>query len=79
MMPETPSIKPDSPNELEAYPTITIVDLQNAIRIIDAAAERGAFRGSELSMVGMVRDRYARFLDAVGVKVEASPVGCDPQ
>ena len=43
-------------------PTIGLVDLQNALRIIDAAAERGAFRGNELSSVGTVRDKIASFL-----------------
>jgi hypothetical protein len=28
----------------------------NAIKVIDAAAERGAFKGGELSTVGQVRD-----------------------
>ena len=28
----------------------------NAIKVIDAAAERGAFKGVELSSVGQVRD-----------------------
>lgn len=46
-------------------PTITIVDLQNILRIVDVAAERGAFRGAELTSVGTVRDRVAAFLDAV--------------
>jgi hypothetical protein len=46
-------------------PQIGIVDLQNALRIIDAAAERGAFKGSELTAVGATRDRFAAFLAAV--------------
>jgi hypothetical protein len=45
--------------------TIGIVDLQNALKIIDAAAERGAFRGNELTAVGAVRDKFQAFLDAL--------------
>jgi hypothetical protein len=56
--PETQSGSPD-------LPQIGIVDLQNALRIIDAAAERGAFRGGELTAVGATRDRFAAFLAAV--------------
>lgn len=51
--------------EDETKPSIQLVDLANALRIIDAAAERGAFRGDELSQVGMVRDKIAAFLEAV--------------
>lgn len=46
-------------------PTIGIVDLQNALKIIDAAAERGAFRGNELTAVGTVRDKINAFLEAL--------------
>lgn len=53
-------------------PQITLVDLQNALRIIDIAAERGAFKGSELSSVGSVRDKISVFLDAVLPKEETT-------
>jgi hypothetical protein len=52
-------------NETTNQPTLTIQDVQNALRIIDVAAERGAFRGAELSQVGGVRDRVAAFLETV--------------
>jgi len=55
-----------------AGPTINLVDLQNVLRIIDAAAERGAFKGNELSVVGQVRDKIATFLDAVLPKQDTS-------
>lgn len=38
---------------------LSLTDVQNAIVIFDAAAERGAFKGAELSSVGAVRDKYA--------------------
>ena len=53
-------------------PTITLVDLQNTLRIIDTAAERGAFRGNELTAVGGVRDKIAAFLEAVLPKEEVA-------
>ena len=53
-------------NETEvSAPSVTLTDISNAVRIIDAAAERGAFKGNELSQVGAVRDRLAGFLAAV--------------
>ena len=46
-------------------PQIGIVELQNMVSIIDAAAERGAFKGNELTAVGTTRDRVVAFLSAV--------------
>jgi hypothetical protein len=43
---------------------ITLADLQNALNIIDVAAERGTFKGGELSTVGGVRDKLSAFLEA---------------
>jgi hypothetical protein len=48
-----------------AAPQISINDLENVVRVIDAAAERGAFKGSELTSVGTVRDKVAAFLAAI--------------
>lgn len=53
-------------------PQINIVDLRNAVKIIDIAAERGAFKGQELSSVGSVRDKLAAFVAAV-TPVEGAP------
>jgi hypothetical protein len=53
-------------------PQITLVDLQNTLRIIDVAAERGAFKGGELTSVGSVRDKLAAFLEANLPKEEAA-------
>lgn len=37
----------------------TIADIDNVVKIIDAASQRGAFRGNELTVVGAVRDKFA--------------------
>ena len=44
---------------------ITIADLDTIKNIIDLACSRGAFRGEELSQVGVVYDKLAAFLSAV--------------
>ena len=51
--------------ENSATPQIGVVELENCVRIIDAAAERGAFKGNELTAVGNTRDRIAAFLTAI--------------
>lgn len=60
-------------------PQITLVDLQNTLRIIDVAAERGAFRGSELTSVGSVRDKLASFLEATMPKEEEEAASEDQE
>lgn len=54
----------------QAAPNIQISDLENVVKIIDAASERGAFKGSELSAVGSVRDKIASFLAAIPAPAE---------
>jgi len=44
---------------------ITIADLDTIKNIIDLACTRGAFRGAELSQVGVVYDKLTVFLEAV--------------
>lgn len=44
--------------------TITVNDLSVAVKVIDLAVERGGFRGSEISTVGVLRDRLVRFIEA---------------
>jgi hypothetical protein len=42
---------------------LTLQDISLALQIIDVAAKRGSFEGSELSAVGSVRDRFAAFIE----------------
>lgn len=44
---------------------IQLADLQNLLMIVDIASQRGAFKGPELSQVGMVFDKVAKFLQSV--------------
>jgi hypothetical protein len=44
---------------------ITIADLDTIKNIIDLACTRGAFRGAELTQVGVVYDKLTLFLEAV--------------
>jgi hypothetical protein len=57
--------------QTQEQPQVTIADLTMAVRVIDLATERGGFRGPELSTVGAVRDRIARFVDAVQAQQQA--------
>lgn len=50
---------------------ITIADLDTIKNIIDLACTRGAFRGAELSQVGVVYDKLSLFLEAVVAQAQA--------
>ena len=54
--------------------TITISDLDTIKNIIDLACTRGAFRGAELSQVGLVYDKLNLFLEAVIEQAKAQEV-----
>ena len=53
----------ESPVEApQEEPKVTMADIANALRIIDTAFERGAFRGKEATTVGATRDNLERFV-----------------
>ena len=53
---------------------ITIADLDTIKNIIDLACTRGAFRGAELTQVGVVYDKLTLFLEAVIEQAKAQEV-----
>jgi hypothetical protein len=57
---------------MENITQITVKDLDSLRAIVDLAAQRGAFRGEELSQVGEVYDKLTTFLNAVLAQVQAS-------
>ena len=48
-----------------------VEDLTNALRIINTATERGAFKANELSFVGQVYDKFAMFVKAAQEEAKA--------
>jgi hypothetical protein len=50
---------------MENTQQITVADLDTIKNIIDLACTRGAFRGAELTQVGVVYDKLSAFLQAV--------------
>lgn len=41
---------------------LSVDDLMNVLRVINTSTERGAFKANELSFVGNVYDKFARFI-----------------
>ena len=54
----------------ETVTELGINDIAAVIRVIDIAAERGAFHGSELEAVGNLRGRMQTFVQANAPEVE---------
>lgn len=45
-------------------PTLNLNDLAAVVAIIDAASERGAFKGNELLNVGTTRQKFVDYVNA---------------
>jgi hypothetical protein len=56
---------------MENTTQITIADLDTIKNIIDLACTRGAFRGAELTQVGVIYDKLTVFLEAVIAQAQA--------
>jgi hypothetical protein len=50
---------------------ITIADLDTLKNIVDLASSRGAFRGAELTQVGVIYDKLTAFLNGVIAQAQA--------
>jgi hypothetical protein len=62
---------------MENTTQITITDLDTIKNIINLAASRGAFRGEELSQVGVVYDKLTVFLEAVIEQAKAQEANAE--
>jgi hypothetical protein len=51
--------------DAQAPESISLMDLQTLLQIVDLASQRGAFRGAELTQVGAIFDKLSTFLSFV--------------
>jgi hypothetical protein len=63
--------------EEQQIPSINLQDVAAMLQIIDAAAQRGAFKGDELTAVGTVRDKAAAFIEYVRKQAEEAQAATD--
>jgi hypothetical protein len=73
----TEAAAPEATQQVGDPNQINLFDLRNVVTIIDVAAERGSFRGQELSQVGQVRDKFARIVDSLTPKADAPAEGAE--
>jgi len=59
---------------------LSLNDIASVVQIIDVVTKRGAFEGTELEAVGVLRNRFAKFVESkqppqedTAEKVEAEP------
>lgn len=65
--------------ESEGNMTLTLNDIQNAVKVIDFAAEQGAFKGWQtIEQVLIVRNRLNAFLGAAGAATGETPAETEP-
>lgn len=55
---------PATPGQSPQPASISVQDIQNLLIVIDTAAQRGAFKGNELSQIGQLFDKVNMFLQA---------------
>jgi hypothetical protein len=69
----TPAAFPqEPPPDQSQQPMINIVDIQNAVKVIDYAAEQGAFKGwNIIEQVQNLRNKLSEFVVAVTPKTDA--------
>lgn len=58
--------------ESTAPDSISLQDLSVLANIVDLASQRGAFRGNELTQVGVVYDKLSAFLAHVAAQQKAA-------
>ena len=57
-------VLPQEGTEEQQAPQLSLQDISTFVQIIDICSKRGGFEGPELEMVGGVRNRIVKFLEA---------------
>lgn len=62
----------------QVEPGLGVDDLMNALRVINTATERGAFKANELTFVGQVYDKFMVFVKAAQAEAQAVATEKEP-
>jgi hypothetical protein len=57
---------------------LTLNDIGAAVQIIDVVTKRGAFEGAELEAVGLLRNRFVKFIESKQPPKEEGEVAAGP-
>jgi hypothetical protein len=73
-MTETTVVEGENPVEQAAGPDLKLVDIKNAIKVIEFLTERSTVKAAELSSIGYVYDRLRAFVAHYDTQVEGEAV-----
>jgi len=65
MAEETAKTTNETPTQPQAVPQITAGDLALLVKVIDAGAERGAWKGEEMGTIGNIRSKLVAIVKSV--------------
>lgn len=76
---EVPTTEDSETPEQQAVQSITLRDLDQIAQIIDLGAQRGAFKGNEMTVVGSLYDKLAMFLGNVKEQQDAAKAAAEAE
>jgi hypothetical protein len=76
---EVPTTEDSGTPEQQAVESITLRDLDQIAQIIDLGAQRGAFKGNEMTVVGSLYDKLAMFLGNVKEQQDAAKAAAEAE
>jgi hypothetical protein len=76
---EVPTTEESETPEQQAVESITLRDLDQIAQIIDLGAQRGAFKGNEMTVVGSLYDKLAMFLGNVKEQQDAAKAAAEAE
>jgi hypothetical protein len=66
-------VTPEQEQQPAAAPQLSLNDLAAVVQMIDVVSRRGAFEGSELTVIGALRGRFEAFIKASAPKPAEEP------
>ena len=76
---EVPTTEESSETPAQPVESITLRDLDQIAQIIDLGAQRGAYKGQEMSVVGALYDKLAMFLGNVKEQQDAAKAAAEAE
>ena len=76
---EVPTTEESSETPAQPVESITLRDLDQIAQIIDLGAQRGAYKGNEMTVVGALYDKLAMFLGNVKEQQDAAKAAAEAE
>jgi len=76
---EVPTTEESSETPAQPVESITLRDLDQIAQIIDLGAQRGAYKGNEMTVVGALYDKLAMFFGNVKEEQDAAKAAAESE